>query len=517
MPRMSRPPTPGQWSSISKALLVLRAFVDHQDQWGVKELATAIGQPVSSTHRLLQILRAEGLVDWSAESQKYFVGVEMQRWAASLTSRLKRHELGRHAAETVAARLGRTCWFAVHDPARHRLVYVAEAPAGEEGPRTIHPGAIWGLADAPPGWAVLACLSAEARAEALSGAPRAVRTAVAAATKRGYAADAAGRLAVAVLDGRRLPVGALCLDAAADGPALPEAAAALAEAAASLSERMAGRILPGVRGTAPHALMDVARRARQHLPDLPDIGLDGSDLRNMERLGAIDDGNAGYCAVTLDRTEAAFLGRPPFTRPHPRLRLMMTLMPLHLHVLVRADSPFLTLGDLVGARVSPGERSYVTAEVWRSLLGLLAPKAATRHRAEARLVDLDYADANQAFLDGTVDALVSLNQVPVPAYVTLAAQVPVRLLGLDPALVAAFRAEHPMYAQGVIPGGSYPVTDADVLTLETPLGMVTSADRSEAEVRRMIEAIRESRNAGTGGSIPWPAPLAVPIHPGAIG
>ncbi len=188
MPRMSRPPSPGQWSSISKALLVLRAFVDHQDRWGVKELATVVDQPVSSTHRLLQILRAEGLVDWNSESQKYFVGVELQRWADSVTSRSKRHDLGCKAAQAVTARLGQTCWFVIYDPARHRMVYVSEAPSGAEGARTIHPRTVMGLADDMPGWAVLARLPPDTRRQPLAAASRATRQAVATAAARGYAA-----------------------------------------------------------------------------------------------------------------------------------------------------------------------------------------------------------------------------------------------------------------------------------------------------------------------------------------
>src|ERR1700741_3042340 len=73
----SRTVRDGDGASVAKAVAVLRAFIDRQQAWGVRQLANALGQPGSSIHRLLQILRKDGLVEWDPDNQKYRSGMEL--------------------------------------------------------------------------------------------------------------------------------------------------------------------------------------------------------------------------------------------------------------------------------------------------------------------------------------------------------------------------------------------------------------------------------------------------------
>ena len=157
----------------------------------------------------------------------------------------------------------------------------------------------------------------------------------------------------------------------------------------------------------------------------------------------------------------------------------------------------------------------MTAEIWRNLLRILASPGAARRAAESHMIDLGYADGNEAFRAGEVDALVSLHRPPVPAYQELGRQVPVKFLDVDPAVAARFISAHPFYALGSIPAETYPGQGRAVATLTTPLVLVTSSERSGADERQLLQAIRKNSmfQASPVGNLPCLS--AVPFHPGA--
>src|SRR5699024_5091314 len=73
---------------ISKSLLVLRSFTDVKKEWGVNELARYLDMPVSSLHRILTILKDEGILAFSTNTQKYNIGLEMIRLSSIVFSDL---------------------------------------------------------------------------------------------------------------------------------------------------------------------------------------------------------------------------------------------------------------------------------------------------------------------------------------------------------------------------------------------------------------------------------------------
>lgn len=74
--------TAAQSNVISKTFTVLRAFTDIQMEWGVNELARYLNYPVSSLHRILKTLKDEGLLQISAETDKYKFGPELIRMSS---------------------------------------------------------------------------------------------------------------------------------------------------------------------------------------------------------------------------------------------------------------------------------------------------------------------------------------------------------------------------------------------------------------------------------------------------
>ena len=60
--------------SVERALAVLRCLDAAGDDLGVSELAARAGLTVSTTHRLLQALRTDGIVDQDERTHRYHLG-----------------------------------------------------------------------------------------------------------------------------------------------------------------------------------------------------------------------------------------------------------------------------------------------------------------------------------------------------------------------------------------------------------------------------------------------------------
>jgi TRAP transporter TAXI family solute receptor len=247
------------------------------------------------------------------------------------------------------------------------------------------------------------------------------------------------------------------------------------------------------------------------------------ETHGQRNLTALEDGQAAYCTAVLGSLESAFLGAAPYGVPHRRLRLVAGLAPLLLHVVVRADSAVRTFQDVLGARVSPGERDYATAQVFSELADLAAPSRRQLERALACAVYLDYVEAHRQFEAGKIDALISLNSVPNPAYLRIGGELPLRLISLDEGLIGRYAGSRSFYAPAHIPGGIYPRSRDATRTLKTSLVMVTTEDRPEAEVHALVQAIHEGRERlaqvapgfATVAADLVPPRCSVALHPGA--
>jgi len=83
MTDMSEPS--GLIQSIQRAVHVLKAFDDDQDELGVTELSRLIGLPKSTVSRMLTTLEYEGLVERVPDSEKYRLGFMLVRLAGRVS------------------------------------------------------------------------------------------------------------------------------------------------------------------------------------------------------------------------------------------------------------------------------------------------------------------------------------------------------------------------------------------------------------------------------------------------
>lgn len=527
----------GDGASVAKAVAALRAFVDGQQAWGVRELANALGQPGSSVHRLLQILRKDGLVEWDPVNQKYRSGMELFRWSAILSRRFQLADVARPIMVDLAATLGESCWLGIYEPIRNAHAYVFEVLASRPLNYAARLAQYEPLDKSAAGAAIMAFLPEGGRGKGAGGARRtrqsASKNVIDAELRRiridGYAVrpsadeDAPVTIAAPVFGARDVPAASLTLAVPlhrCPPDKVRELGAAVARAAGRLSYRIGSQVVGAAGAGAWHQGLNAIARLLQR--DVADITTNAATRGGDGALRQLQAGQGAYCFAVADSLAEAFRGKPPFRRPHDRLRAMFSIFPLYLHIAVKRESPIKTFADLKRGRISAGDRDFTTARVVSRLLQL-AGLAATPAAAERRLVFLDYLEAHREFLDDKLEAVISLTALDDPSYRELARRSDIRLLPLDRRLVEAFAAEHPTYEAAVIPGSTYPGCDVVTRTIMAPTVMATTIDRSDEEVYEVTRTIYENRKElasavsgfnASGSSFIFRG-ITIPLHPAA--
>lgn len=165
--------------------------------------------------------------------------------------------------------------------------------------------------------------------------------------------------------------------------------------------------------------------------------------------GSLESGFSQADIATWAQTgTGTFEGKPPLTR----LRLIASLFPESIHVVVRKDSPIQKVSELRGRRVAldeVGSGSLISARLVLAAHGL----------KESDLLQPEYIKPNQAadrLLAGQLDAFFFTGGVPAKAVADLAAStVGIRLLPLEGEPARRLRAQSPFLAEDVVPAGAY--------------------------------------------------------------
>jgi len=511
---------------LERGIALLRAFVDGQEEWGVRELAAATGEPTSTTHRLLSRLRALGWLEFDEGLKRYRVGFELLRIGAVLAQRNRVSQAALPALETLAETLDESAWLFLHDAARSRVACVAEhaparalrlpPPLGHEEP----------LESGPAGWAVLAALApaqAEALARGLPGAGETdvLRSRLADARADGYCAGSSALLpeavvvAAPVLDAAGSPRAALCV-------AVPRVrfhdddarriGIAVRDEARRLSYLLGATFLGGASAGSWHdAASAISGLMRRQSPELPITPAQGGGQSNVEDLRR---GRAAYCLTTAASLADALRGAGDGDE---RLAAVVSLSALYLHVFTRPGMRARSLRDLAALRVSPGAEGFSSAHLYRELLAEARLVPGEGRAAKGAVLHLDYPEAMRLLREGKLDALFWLTHPANTLCRELAGPVRAALVALPEAALAQFADGHAGYevASLAAPGGA-------IRTLRVPTVIATLASRPDEEVYRLARVVHDNRHelavqgvvdAGPDGIGPCPAGL--PAHPGA--
>ena len=208
----------------------------------------------------------------------------------------------------------------------------------------------------------------------------------------------------------------------------------------------------------------------------------GAGLVNME---AIQTGQAHIAMGNSPSTADGFAGREPFQQPTTRVRNLMNLYNLTLHLVVPRDSDIRSVPDFMGKRVSAQTSGETGEMMFRNLLqayGMSYDDFSTVHH-------LSHGDSANLVRDRHADIMAATMNVPGPAIMELTMSRPMRLVPVDEAALAELRKINAGYVPFRIPAGSYPSQDSEILGVGMISHFMVSEDLDEELVYRITEAL----------------------------
>jgi len=103
----SHEPYPGA-QTVSRAVALLKTFTDAQPEWGVSQLARAVGLNRTTTYRLVKALESEGMLARNPATEAYRLGVEVIALGARALRATDLRLASRAELETLAHQSGET-------------------------------------------------------------------------------------------------------------------------------------------------------------------------------------------------------------------------------------------------------------------------------------------------------------------------------------------------------------------------------------------------------------------------
>lgn len=201
-------------------------------------------------------------------------------------------------------------------------------------------------------------------------------------------------------------------------------------------------------------------------------------------------------------------------RANPRFSEIRALFPipsLTMHFVARADAGIETFSDLAGKTVLLGKGTFgaTEGEKYLDLFGIAD---------EVEIADVELSNAVPALRNGRIDAFVTAGSFPAPNVIEAAAGTGVTLLSLTEEQVAETGR-----ARLVIPAGTYPGQDEDVLTTSLPVVAYATGAMDDDVAYALTKTFWEQK-AALGETARWwnavtPALLenvTGEIHPGAL-
>jgi len=233
-------------------------------------------------------------------------------------------------------------------------------------------------------------------------------------------------------------------------------------------------------GGALASRLSIADEGRQYTAEVS-----GGSVENINRLATGQIDLAFVLGVTAFQAQD---GQGDWEVPVSGLRVLAPLYPNLTHVLVPAGSEAAGIADLAGQRVSVGAAGSGTEQVARHLLdayGLSYDDIDPQY--------LSFTESSSALRDGAIDAAVMSVGYPAAAVLEATTTAGVRLLPVDPDVIAAMRDEHPYYTTTMLPELAYPGVEVAIPMLTVHNWMVGMDSLDDEVVTILLNILAEDR------------------------
>jgi TRAP transporter TAXI family solute receptor len=241
---------------------------------------------------------------------------------------------------------------------------------------------------------------------------------------------------------------------------------------------------------------------------------------SYENIPLLESGQLDIALVAGEPSYEAFKG---IGRPATRLKILTAMYSSPGMFVVRADSPYRTIRDLIGKPIAFGARGSGLPVMSRFVLDGLGLKQDEDFQA----VYLDHAgDGPAMVLDGRVAALWGAG-IGWPGFTTLAASPGgARFIPPDADEMARVRAKHAFLKPMTVPAGSYPSQNAPIDSLGSWSFVLARADLADDVAYRLARTLHGAESAlckklaqaceTTAANTVAAAPDVALIHPGVM-
>lgn len=112
--------------TIVRAMAVLRVVAEADGLVAVKDIAQSLALPMSTSHRLLELLIGSGLIRKNQSHRRYGIGAEFFRLANLISTKTSMASLVQPALDELSAETGETTIFSEYLPAEFKMTYAAK-------------------------------------------------------------------------------------------------------------------------------------------------------------------------------------------------------------------------------------------------------------------------------------------------------------------------------------------------------------------------------------------------------
>ena len=207
-------------------------------------------------------------------------------------------------------------------------------------------------------------------------------------------------------------------------------------------------------------------------------------------------------------------GKNMFKDANPKyqeIRSLFVIPSLTMHLVVRADAGIEEFTDLAGKKFLIGKGSFGAREAAKyiELFGL---------KDKVDLIDVELNAAVAALKNGQIDGFATAGSYPAPNVMEAAAGTPLRIISLSDDQVTQTKR-----TRLVIPAGTYPGIDKDVVTTSLPVGAYSTTEMSDDLAYQLTRTFWEQKSAMGQNNAWWDAvtvdgldSLGAKLHPGAL-
>jgi TRAP transporter TAXI family solute receptor len=234
----------------------------------------------------------------------------------------------------------------------------------------------------------------------------------------------------------------------------------------------------------------------------------------------VQEGKADIGFGNSSSSVDGIMGREPFKAPTKNVTQLANLYPQFFQMVVLEDSGIKSPADLKGKGICPGPKGHTGELLSQQVLQLYG----LSYKDMAKVNHVSYSDAVSLMKDGHAQGYLLGTTIPASSILDLATTKKIRLLSLPEDKIRELQRMNGGYIRRIIPSGTYPGVNYDVVTVGYFTHLVISAKLPEPlvynitkvlseNVERLADVVKDMKGVTVKDLA---LDIGVPFHPGAL-